>query len=199
MPWRITPGSLVPDEDRGFFISMVILPDGASLQRTDRMVNEVVAILKSNPVNEDVVAFTGFDFIGGGFRNNAATLFVTQKHWDERTVATPQLVGEFFMKTAHLKDGLALAFAPPAIFGLGTAGGYELYVQNRGEGGAQRMNEVTQQLLGALNSSAQLGGAQTGRCCHRSSATTGAVRRSRSRSRAAPPHWRSAWRSPWCS
>ncbi len=159
--WRITPGSLVPDEDQGFFIAVVILPDGASLQRTDRMVNEVVRILKSNPVNEDVVAFTGFDFIGGGFRNNAATIFVAQKHWDERTVATPQLVGEFFMKTAHLKEGLALAFAPPAIFGLGTAGGYELYVQNRGEGGAQRMNEVTQQLLGALNSSAQLGGAQT--------------------------------------
>jgi len=159
--WRITPGSLVPDEDQGFFISVVILPDGASLQRTDKMVNEVVGILKSNPVNEDVVAFTGFDFIGGGFRNNAATIFVTQKHWDERTVATPQLVGEFFMKTAHIKEGLALAFAPPAIFGLGTAGGYELYVQNRGEGGAQRMNEVTQQLLGALNANPRLGGAQT--------------------------------------
>ena len=44
--------------------------------------------IKSNPANEDAVAFTGFDFLGGGFRNNAATIFVTQKHWDERKVPT---------------------------------------------------------------------------------------------------------------
>jgi multidrug efflux pump len=140
--WRITPGSLVPDEDQGFYIAAVILPDGASLQRTDKVVNEVVEILKSNPANEDVVAFTGFDFLGGGFRNNAATIFVTQKHWDERKVTTPQLVGEFFMKTGHIKEGLVLAFAPPAIFGLGTAGGYELYVQNRGDRAAEKQQEV---------------------------------------------------------
>jgi HAE1 family hydrophobic/amphiphilic exporter-1/multidrug efflux pump len=159
--WRITPGSLVPDEDQGFYIAAVILPDASSLQRTDKVVNEVVQILKSNPVNEDVVAFTGFDFIGGGFRNNAATIFVTQKHWDERKEKTPQLVGEFFMKTGHIKEGLVLAFAPPAIFGLGTAGGYEFYLQNRGTEGPQKTAEVMQQLLGRLNSDPVLGGAQT--------------------------------------
>jgi HAE1 family hydrophobic/amphiphilic exporter-1/multidrug efflux pump len=159
--WRYTPGSLVPDEDQGFFISAVILPDGATLQRTDRVVNQVVEILRSNPVNEDVVAFTGFDFIGGGFRNNAATIFVTQKHWDERTVSTPQLVGEFFMKTGHIKEALVLAFGPPAIFGLGTAGGYEFYLQSRGNGGAGNIAQMTQQLLGRLNSDPMLGGAQT--------------------------------------
>lgn len=160
--WRVTPGALVPDEDQGFYIAAVILPDGATLQRTDRVVNEVVQILQSNPVNQDVVAFTGFDFIGGGFRNNAATIFVTQRHWDERPgVTTPMLVGEFFMKTAHIKEALVLAFGPPPIFGLGTAGGYELYLQNRGEGGPQKMQEVTQTLLGALNADPVLGGAQT--------------------------------------
>jgi HAE1 family hydrophobic/amphiphilic exporter-1/multidrug efflux pump len=125
------------------------------------VVSEVVEILRANPVNEDVVAFTGFDIIGGGFRNNAATIFVTQKHWDERAVKTPQLVGEFFMKTAHIKEGLVLAFGPPPIFGIGGFGGYELYLQNRGEGGPQRMAEVTQQMLGALNSAPMLGGAQS--------------------------------------
>jgi HAE1 family hydrophobic/amphiphilic exporter-1/multidrug efflux pump len=159
--WRFTPGSLVPDEDQGFFISAVILPDGASLQRTDKVVNEVVEILRSNPVNQDVVAFTGFDFLGGGFRNNAATIFVTQKPWDERKVNTQQLVGEFFMKTGHIKEGLVLAFGPPAIFGLGTAGGYELYIQNRGEGGPAQMQQAVQALLGRLNSDPMLGGAQT--------------------------------------
>jgi len=159
--WRATPRSLVPDEDQGFYIAAVILPDGATLERTDRVVNEVIGIIKSNPNNEDVVAFTGFDFLGGGFRNNAATIFVTQKHWDERSVTAAQLVGELWMKTAHIKEGLVLAFNPPPIFGLGTAGGFELYLQNRGEGGPQRTAEVLGQFLAAANSNPTLGGVQT--------------------------------------
>jgi HAE1 family hydrophobic/amphiphilic exporter-1/multidrug efflux pump len=148
--WRNTPGSLVPDEDQGYYIAAVFLPDGATLERTDKVVNQVVEAIKSNPANENAVAFTGLDFLGGGFRNSAATIFVTQKHWDERKVATPQLVGEFFGKTAHIKEALILGFAPPPIFGLGNAGGFEFYLQNRGEGGAPRLYEVTQQLLAAV-------------------------------------------------
>src|SRR5262245_48449708 len=68
--WRYTPGSLVPDEDQGYYIAAVILPDGASLERTDKVVGQVIDVIKSNPYNLDVVAFTGFDFLGGGYRNN---------------------------------------------------------------------------------------------------------------------------------
>ncbi len=159
--WRFTPGSLVPNEDQGFYIAAVILPDGATLERTDRMVGEVVKAIQSHPDNEDVVAFTGFDFLGGGFRNNAATIFVTQKHWDERKTTTPQLVGDFFMKTGHLKEGLALAFGPPPIFGLGTAGGYEFYIQNRGDGGPQATQAALMAFLAAANADPMLGGAQS--------------------------------------
>jgi multidrug efflux pump len=159
--WRTTPGSLVPDEDQGFYISAVILPDGATLERTTRVVEQVEAAVRSNPANQDVVAFAGFDFIGGGFRNNAATLFVTQKPWHERQTTAQQLVGELFMKTAGIKEALVLAFNPPAIFGLGTAGGYEFFIQNRGDGGSKRLQEVLQQFLARANSDPQLGGAQT--------------------------------------
>jgi len=155
--WRITPGSLVPDEDQGWYFAPVILPDGASLQRTDKMVEEVSAAIRSNPFNEHVMAFTGFDFAGGFvFRENAATIFVTQTHWDRRPVPVGALVGEFYGKTAHLKEGLAIAFPPPAIFGLGTAGGFEFYLQNRGEGGAKRLWEVTQQFIGAASQSPKI-------------------------------------------
>jgi HAE1 family hydrophobic/amphiphilic exporter-1/multidrug efflux pump len=145
--WRITPGSLVPDEDQGFYIAAVILPDGATLERTDKVVAKVLEAIKSNPNNEDVVAFTGFDFLGGYFRNNAATIFVTQKPWDERKVDTKMVVGDLFMKTGGIREGLVLAFGPPPIFGLGTAGGFELYLQNRGEGGAKRLAEVMGQFM----------------------------------------------------
>jgi HAE1 family hydrophobic/amphiphilic exporter-1/multidrug efflux pump len=155
--WRITPGSLVPDEDQGWYFAPVILPDGASLARTDKMVEQVSAAIRSNPFNEHVMAFTGFDFAGGFvFRENAATIFVTQKHWDERPVPVGALVGEFYMKTAGIKEGLAIAFPPPAIFGLGTAGGFEFYIQNRGEGGPKRLWEVTQQFIGAASQSSKM-------------------------------------------
>jgi HAE1 family hydrophobic/amphiphilic exporter-1/multidrug efflux pump len=159
--WRITPGSLVPDEDQGFYIAAVILPDGATLQRTDKVVSEVVEIIKANPANKDVVAFTGFDFLGGGFRNNAATIFVTQQPWDERHVGTQQLVGELFMKTGHIKEALVLAFNPPPIFGLGQAGGFEFYIQNRGDGGPAKLAEVSQQFMMRASQDKSLGGVQT--------------------------------------
>jgi len=160
--WRVTPGSLVPDEDQGYYIGAVFLPDGATLQRTDKVVNEVLQAIKSNPANDYAIGFTGLDFIGGGFRNNAATIFVTQKHWDDRPgVGTQQLLQDYFMKTAHIKEGLVLAFAPPPIFGLGNAGGFEFYIQNRGEGGPQRLAAEMGKFLAVANKDPQLAGVQT--------------------------------------
>ena len=65
------------------------------------------------------------------------------------------------MKTGHIKEALVLAFNPPPIFGLGTAGGFEFYLQNRGEGGSKRMAEVLGKFLGAANTDPKLGGVQT--------------------------------------
>ena len=67
------------------------------------VVSQVEQAIRSNPNNLDIIAFTGFDFIGGGFRNNAATIFVTQKHWDDREVTAAQLVGELFGKAQIMK------------------------------------------------------------------------------------------------
>ncbi|MGZ5595507.1 MAG: efflux RND transporter permease subunit [Usitatibacter sp.] len=147
--WQFTPGSLVPEEDQGFYIAVVLLPDGSSLERTDEMVQKVVASVKENPAIEHAVAFTGFDFIGGGtFRNNAATIFFSMKPWDQRHVSAQQLVGEFFGRTGGFKEGLAIAFNAPAIFALGATGGFEMHLQNHGEGGAKRLAEVSQMFIG---------------------------------------------------
>ena len=149
--WRITPSSLVPDEDQGYYIVAVILPDGTSLQRTEKVVREVDRIVHSNPAVEFSVAFAGFDFIGGGgYKNSVATMFVGAKHWDDRQTTIQEMVGELFMKTGHIKEALVLAFSPPPIFGLGTTGGFEMYLQNRGDSDPKRMAEVAQQFIGAL-------------------------------------------------
>ncbi len=159
--WRATPGSLVPDEDQGFYIAAIFLPDGASLERTQRVTDEVIAAIRSNPANKDIVSFAGFDFIGGGYKNSAATIFVTQQDWDERDISASDLVNELFMKTGHINEALVLAFNPPPIFGLGNTGGFEFYLQNRGDGGPEKLAEAMGIMQGAAAQSPILAGVQT--------------------------------------
>ncbi|WP_462179931.1 efflux RND transporter permease subunit [Pseudoalteromonas gelatinilytica] len=159
--WQNTPGSLVPDEDQGYYISAIFLPDGSSLERTEQVTQQVVEAVQSNLANENVVAFTGFDFIGGGYKNSAATLFVTQKHWDEREVDTKALVQELFMKTAGIKEALVLAFNPPAIFGLGNTGGFEFYIQNKGDSDPDKLQHAMQLMTAEAQKSPIISGLQT--------------------------------------
>ncbi len=155
--WKTTPTSLVPDEDQGYYIGAVYLPDGASLERTDRVVARVVEAIRSNPANKDIIAFTGFDFLGGGYKNRAATMFVVQEPWEKRKTPVPALVGELFAKTAGIKEALVLAFNPPAIFGLGNTGGFEMYIQNKGDGGPKQLAQALGAFLGAAHGEKQLG------------------------------------------
>ncbi|MDX1667777.1 MAG: efflux RND transporter permease subunit [Limnobacter sp.] len=159
--FKITPGSLVPPEDQGYYIGAVFLPDGASLERTDKVVNKVVGAIKSNESNQFAVAFTGLDFLGGSFKNNAATIFVTQEHWDDRDQNVRDLVGEFFYKTGGISEAMVLAFPPPPISGLGQSGGFEVWIQNRGDGGPDAMNEVVQKFIQTANQDPRLKQVQT--------------------------------------
>jgi hydrophobe/amphiphile efflux-1 (HAE1) family protein len=154
--WKLTPGSLVPDEDQGYYISAVYLPDGAALSRTEAVVRQVDAIVRKDPTVEHVVAFAGLDFLGGGFRNSAATMFVAARHWDEREKTVQQMVGEMMGATAGIREALVLAFAPPPIFGLGNAGGFEFYIQNRGEGGPKQLSQVADAFLAAARQDKRL-------------------------------------------
>jgi len=156
--FTMTPGSLVPDEDQGYYIAVAILPDGASLQRTEKVVKEVEEAIRSNPANQDIVTFAGFDFLGNGYKNNVATMFVTQKPWDEREVDGKALVGEFFAKTAGIDEALVLAFNPPAIMGLGSAGGFEVYIQDQGRQGSEALQGAMDAFMGAAFQSPILAG-----------------------------------------
>jgi len=148
--WNITPGSLVPDEDQGYYIGAVYLPDGSSLARTEAVTQKVIGIMRSDPDAEHVVAFAGLDFLGGGFRNSAATIFVAARHWDERERTVNDMVNTLMANTAGISEALVIAFGPPPIFGLGNAGGFEFYVQNRGSGDPKELAAVSEQLIGEL-------------------------------------------------
>ena len=149
--FRIVPGGFVPPEDQGVVMSAVMLPDGASLQRTSATGERFRQMVIQNEAVDHTVLISGYDLIGGGAKTNGGTMFIKFKNWSERDIPAEALVGQFMgMGMGALPDGMAMTFNPPAIRGLGAAGGFEFYVQNRADGETQSLNDVTQTLIGAL-------------------------------------------------
>jgi hydrophobe/amphiphile efflux-1 (HAE1) family protein len=153
------PTSFVPNEDQGYIFGGVVLPDGATLERTRKVAGQLSDIAQGLSGVERVFAITGFDLLGGGNKTNAATMFIPLKDWDERKDRPAQAISaELGGRGAALREGMVIAFSPAAIRGLGTAGGFELYLQARTNPDPARLYEVTQTFLGALRADARLTG-----------------------------------------
>ncbi len=153
------PSSFVPAEDQGYIFGHVQLPDGATLERTRNLSAEVSRIAQEHRGVQNVLAINGFDLLGGGNKTNAATMFIPLKDWDARPDAPAPLVArDLLARGAELREGLVLAFNPAAIRGLGTAGGFELYLQARGDADPQKLFQATQAFLEALRAHPQLTG-----------------------------------------
>ena len=162
--FRLVPGSLVPPEDQGYFIAAALLPDGATLPRTRAVTDRIEKVLLADPAVEDVGSIIGIDFVGGGSNSAVSTMFVILKKWDERKgegLDLDSTLGRFYMQTAGIREAMVFAFNPPAIQGLGTTGGFEVYVQSRGESDTARLAAVTQELLGKLNQDPRFAGVRT--------------------------------------
>ena len=154
------PGSLVPMEDQGYVFGAIVLPDGATLGRTAKVGAGIQEILSQHPAVDHVFVVDGFDLIGGGTKSNAATLFITLKPWDERTISADDLVKFIFMKGSEFRDALIFSFNPTPIRGLGTSGGFEAYVQGR-DPDPKRLSDVVQQFIGELRKRPDLVGVNT--------------------------------------
>ncbi len=153
---RSIPGSFVPSEDQGYVISAVIMPDGATLSRTSQTTENVRAAISHDPAVAHEFAVNGFDLIGGGNKTSAATMFVRLKDWKERETTADQIVGKLFGIGMQQPDGIAIAFNPPAIRGLGSSGGFEVYVQSRSDASPQQLSSVVNNFVGALKSEPRL-------------------------------------------
>ncbi|HEX6733618.1 MAG TPA: multidrug efflux RND transporter permease subunit [Azonexus sp.] len=148
--FRVIPGSFVPAEDQGYLISALMLPDGATLKRTATTGESMRQMVSSDAAVKHTFVVSGFDLIGGGNKPNAGTIFIPLKDWSEREAKAQDLAGKFMGMGMMQADGLALVFNPPPIMGLGTAGGFEVYLQNRVDGDARKLNEVTQGFMAEL-------------------------------------------------
>ena len=153
------PSSFVPSEDQGYIFAGIQLPDGATMERTRQMSEQLSKVAQSEPGVQTVMAINGFDLLGGGTKSNTATMFIPLRHWDERKrIPAAAIAGELARKGAGMREGMVIAFNPAAIRGLGTAGGFELYLQARTNPDPARLFEVTQAFLAALRAHPQLTG-----------------------------------------
>jgi HAE1 family hydrophobic/amphiphilic exporter-1/multidrug efflux pump len=156
--FRTVPGGFVPPEDQGYIIGSLTLPDGATLQRTREVGAAVQKILLAHPAVEHVFVVNGFDVIAGANKTNAATIFIPLKLWDERKATADDVAKYAIAQGASLPQGMVLAFNPAAIRGLGTAGGFEVYLQDRADADPQKLYQGLQQFLSELRKRPELTG-----------------------------------------
>jgi len=150
--FKRAPAGFLPDEDQGVVFVAVRLPDGASLERTDRLVAQVENILRSQPGVEATTTLGGLDRLTNTINSNVSTVITLLEPWDERSgkgLDQQTILRQLQPKLAALQSGIVFGFGLPPILGLGTAGGFELMLQDRGDGDLARFADVTQAFLQA--------------------------------------------------
>lgn len=148
--FRVLPGSFLPEEDQGYFITIVQLPDGASKQRTDVVLSKIESYFLSSPVIHSTDALSGQNFVFNTRGPNAATMFVPLRHWDERSAPqhhVKSIIGAAYGEFAKIPEALILAFNAPSIRGLGATGGFTLQLQDPSSGDFNKFSAAAQEFV----------------------------------------------------
>jgi HAE1 family hydrophobic/amphiphilic exporter-1 len=146
------PTSFLPDEDQGYLFVAMVLPDAASLQRSDAAARKVEDILMKTPGVEGVTSVVGFSLLSFTQNTYNTFFFVTLKDWDarkakdEQYLAIQQSVGGAL---AQLKEAIAFSFQPPAIPGVGSAGGATFVLEDRSGSGQEFLAENVNKFIAA--------------------------------------------------
>ncbi|MEY3777756.1 MAG: Efflux pump rane transporter BepE, partial [Pseudomonadota bacterium] len=159
--FKFTPTSFIPAEDQGYVITAVMLPDGATISRTSKTTEAVRSAIAKDPASTFQFAVNGYDLIGGGNKSNAATIFVRLKDWAERESSASDIVKKLFGIGMMQPDGLAIAFNPPSIRGLGSSGSMEAYIQSRSDTDPLRLFAAVNLFIEALKKEPRLTGVNT--------------------------------------
>jgi len=149
--WMFTrmPTAFLPDEDQGIALSMVILPPNSSQESTENVLKKVSDHFKKEPGVSSVFTVAGFSFAGQG--QNMGMAFMKLKDWSERKAPgadVQSIAGRAMGAFAHFKDAMVFTFVPPAVVELGTANGFDMYLQDLTGQGHEKLIQARNQLLG---------------------------------------------------
>ena len=145
------PTGFVPSQDKQYLVAFAQLPDGSSLDRTEAVIRRMSDIGLKTPGVEASVAFPGLSISGFSVAPNAGIVFFTLKPFDERTtpdLSGPAIAAALNQKLSVIQDAYVLAVPPPAVMGLGTIGGFKLYVEDRADLGYDALYANLQGIIG---------------------------------------------------
>ena len=158
------PTSFLPDEDQGYAYVSVQLPNGASLGRTNSVAAEVEKVIMNTPGVQYSTCFVGFSLLSFVRTSYNATFFVTFKPWDERTTRAQQfqvLKTNLNREFSKLPQAVVFGFSPPAIPGVGTAGGFTFLLEDRSGSDVQFLAKNVNTFLEATRKRPEIGSINT--------------------------------------
>jgi len=153
------PSGFIPDEDQGYFFVQAQLPDGATLERTERVMAEVEEFIEQTPSVADVITINGYSFLDGIVTSNSGAAIVVMEPWGDRPGAeleTGAISQALTARLSAIEEGVAFAFIPPPIMGLGNAGGFEFQLQDRGGAGLTMLETVAGDLIQGMHADPSL-------------------------------------------
>jgi HAE1 family hydrophobic/amphiphilic exporter-1 len=164
--WGFTslPTGFLPTEDQGYVIAGVQLPDAASQPRMRRTTDKINEIIHSIPGVANWNTVGGNSILDGTTASNAATFYIVFKPWEERTDASlsqDAILHELRTKLSTLQDGMTFAFPPPSIRGVGVSGGFQMQLQDRGNVGLPRLQQVVEEMIHDGHTQSGLGAIQS--------------------------------------
>ncbi|WP_263322303.1 multidrug efflux RND transporter permease subunit [Endozoicomonas sp. Mp262] len=153
-----TPSGFVPDEDQGFFVVDIQLPDAASLNRTDAVLEKVVNTIKKEDGVKNVVSISGFSFFSGNNSNGGMAIVVLEDWADrpDRKQHQRAVMNKVQGKLWSLQDAQVMAFAFPPIPGLGSSGGFDFKLQDTMSRSPQELGQVLGGLVFEANQRPEL-------------------------------------------
>ncbi len=158
------PTGFVPQQDKQYLIAFCQLPDGSSLDRTEAVIRRMSDIGMKQPGVESAVAFPGLSISGFSVAPDAGIVFFTLKPFEERTtkdLSGPAITAALNQKLSSIQDAFILTVPPPAVNGLGTIGGFKMYVEDRADLGYDALYGNIMGIVGQTYMHPNLGLAQT--------------------------------------
>jgi len=161
---QIVPRGFIPTMDQGYAIVVIQLPDGASLERTDKVVRRASEIIREVPGVKDAVAFAGFN--GATFTNasNSGVIFTPFNSFEERLErkqSSEQIIGQIFGAMQGIQEAFIIAVPPPSVRGIGNSGGFKMQIMDRQSADMRRALGLAHQMMGAANQTEGLTGVFT--------------------------------------
>jgi len=159
------PSGFVPTQDKQYLVAFAQLPDAASLERSDDVIRKMSDIAMATPGVEDTVAFPGLSINGFTNSSNAGIVFVTLKPFDERrsdALSGAAIAATLSQKYGAIEEAFVAIFPPPPVQGLGTIGGFKLYVEDHGDVGLSALYDATQSFVGGGRAAPELAGLFSG-------------------------------------